>query len=414
MPQSSVSGRGSTPAARSVSLLLQQLVGVDVAHDARRHAHEHLARRRVPGDDGAGGDEGLRADLDARTEHDAAADARAAADRRPLHEGVALLRTAHEVVVRGVHAGRDEDVVLDRHVGGEVRAGLDLRVVADRGVVLDHAAAPDDDPLAQRAALPHTGMVAEDAAGAERRAPIDDGGGADHATGAEHERRDELWRVVSMVLTVATLVLLAVVAVVELAAPQVAWLVGALNFTEPELSAVSIRLIRLTTPAVLFLGIASILTGALYALKRFTIPAFIGAAFFSQYPEESAKVLRCMNQGEDAVIHAERKIFGFTHAQLGAELLKQWKLPPNIWKIVEYQLDPMRDAEYQYDASALCAAINIANYIQPCTNQRINLEESIPDRALKTWSYLGLSVEIIESVITVAKLQVIEVFNAIR
>ena len=96
---------------------------------------------------------------------------------------------------------------------------------------------------------------------------------------AEHERRDELWRVVSMVLTVATLVLLAVVAVVELAAPQVAWLVGALNFTEPELSAVSIRLIRLTTPAVLFLGIASILTGALYALKRFTIPAFIGAAF---------------------------------------------------------------------------------------------------------------------------------------
>ena len=96
---------------------------------------------------------------------------------------------------------------------------------------------------------------------------------------AERERRDELWRVVSMVLTVATLVLLAVVAVVELAAPQVAWLVGALNFTEPELSAVSIRLIRLTTPAVLFLGIASILTGALYALKRFTIPAFIGAAF---------------------------------------------------------------------------------------------------------------------------------------
>ena len=82
-----------------------------------------------------------------------------------------------------------------------------------------------------------------------------------------------------MVLTVATLVLLAVVAVVELAAPQVAWLVGALNFTEPELSAVSISLIRMTTPAVLFLGIASILTGALYALKRFTIPAFIGAAF---------------------------------------------------------------------------------------------------------------------------------------
>lgn len=96
---------------------------------------------------------------------------------------------------------------------------------------------------------------------------------------ADKEKRDELWQVLSMVLSAATLVLLAVVAVVELLAPQVAWLVGAVNFAAADLSAFSVTLIRLTTPAVLFLGIASILTGALYALKRFTAPAFIGAAF---------------------------------------------------------------------------------------------------------------------------------------
>lgn len=135
---------------------------------------------------------------------------------------------------------------------------------------------------------------------------------------------------------------------------------------------------------------------------------------FSQFPKESAKILNCMNQGEDAAMQEERKIFGFTHAQLGAELLKQWKLPPNIWKMVEYQSDPMRSGEYQSDANTLCAAISIANYIQPCTNQPLNLETAISDRALKTWSYLGLTAEIVESVITVAKLQVIEVFNAIH
>jgi len=96
---------------------------------------------------------------------------------------------------------------------------------------------------------------------------------------AEEERRAELWDVLSMVLTAATLVLLGVIAVVEVFAPQVAWLLGALNFTEAGLPELTVRLIRLTTPAVLFLGIASVLTGALYALKRFTIPAFIGAAF---------------------------------------------------------------------------------------------------------------------------------------
>lgn len=96
---------------------------------------------------------------------------------------------------------------------------------------------------------------------------------------AERDKRDELWQVVSMVLSVATLVLLAVIAVVEIFAEQVAWLVGTLNFTEAALSDYSVTLIRMTTPAVFFLGIASILTGALFALKRFTVPAFIGAAF---------------------------------------------------------------------------------------------------------------------------------------
>lgn len=99
---------------------------------------------------------------------------------------------------------------------------------------------------------------------------------SDYAT---KERREELWAVLSMVLSVATVVLLLVVALVELFTPQVAWLVGTLNFQDEELSAVSIHLMRLTTPAVFFLGIASILTGVLYALRRFTLPAFIGAAF---------------------------------------------------------------------------------------------------------------------------------------
>lgn len=163
---------------------------------------------------------------------------------------------------------------------------------------------------------------------------------------------------------------------------------------------------------------ARLLTSNVDSRERFFIAGLLHDVgrliLFSQFPKESTKVLHCMNQGEDAATQEERRIFGFTHAQLGAELLKQWKLPPNIWKMVEYQSDPMKNEEYQSDASTLCAAISIANYIQPCTSQPINIETAISDRALKTWSYLGLTAEIVESVITVAKLQVIEVFNAIH
>jgi len=94
---------------------------------------------------------------------------------------------------------------------------------------------------------------------------------------ASKKDKSELWAVVSMVLSAATLLLALVVVLVELFTPQIALIIGAGNFEDPALYPISIRLMRLATPAVFFMSIASILTGALYALKRFTVPAFIGA-----------------------------------------------------------------------------------------------------------------------------------------
>ena len=163
---------------------------------------------------------------------------------------------------------------------------------------------------------------------------------------------------------------------------------------------------------------ARLLASSVDSRERFFIAGLLHGVgrliLFSQYPKESAKVLSCVNQGVDAVIDAEREIFGFTHAQLGAELLRQWRLPLNIWKMVELQLDPMKDEVHQYDAGTLCAAVNIANFIQPFTNQKVSSEKAIPAHAFEAWNLLGLSPELVESVITVAKLQIIEVLNIVR
>ncbi len=135
---------------------------------------------------------------------------------------------------------------------------------------------------------------------------------------------------------------------------------------------------------------------------------------FSQYPKESSEILSVTSNGEVVVANAERRIFGFTHAELGAELLKKWQLPPSIWKIVRYQLDPLKDDEFKNDACVLCAAVNIASCIQPYTNQRIEFEEMKLMYELADWNHLDLSSEAIDSTMTIAKLQVIEVLNAIR
>jgi putative peptidoglycan lipid II flippase len=96
---------------------------------------------------------------------------------------------------------------------------------------------------------------------------------------ASKEQREALWQAVSAVLSVVTVLLLLVVGIVELFTPQVAWLVGAGQFDDPALTVLSLRLMRLTTPALLFLGLSSLLTGVLLALKRFTLPAFTAAIF---------------------------------------------------------------------------------------------------------------------------------------
>ncbi|NIO68537.1 MAG: murein biosynthesis integral membrane protein MurJ, partial [Anaerolineae bacterium] len=91
--------------------------------------------------------------------------------------------------------------------------------------------------------------------------------------------REELWHIVSVILSLTAVALGLFVVILELLAPQVAWLLGG-GFVGTELQTVTTTSIRIVVPAVLLFGLAGIVTGLLYTLKRFTYPAF-GAAVFN-------------------------------------------------------------------------------------------------------------------------------------
>ncbi|MGD1992369.1 MAG: murein biosynthesis integral membrane protein MurJ [Anaerolineae bacterium] len=94
---------------------------------------------------------------------------------------------------------------------------------------------------------------------------------------AAPERRDELWGLLSVLLSVASLLVCGFLLLGEVLAPQLIWLMaGGLS---PGAQTLATELLRLVLPAVLFLNLAGILTGALYALKRFVFPAFTAAIF---------------------------------------------------------------------------------------------------------------------------------------
>lgn len=87
----------------------------------------------------------------------------------------------------------------------------------------------------------------------------------------------ELWGAVSVVLGVATVLVALVALVAELFAPILAGIL--VSGFDAEGQALATRLIRLMAPAVLFMSITGVLTGLLYALKRFTFAAFAAAVY---------------------------------------------------------------------------------------------------------------------------------------
>lgn len=95
---------------------------------------------------------------------------------------------------------------------------------------------------------------------------------------AAKEEKEELWRLVSIVLSLVVVVMGGFLLLAELAAPLLTrLLVGGFD---ARLQSLTTTLIRIISPAVVFFGISGILTALLYAQQVFTYPA-LGAAVFN-------------------------------------------------------------------------------------------------------------------------------------
>jgi putative peptidoglycan lipid II flippase len=94
---------------------------------------------------------------------------------------------------------------------------------------------------------------------------------------ASRDRRGELERVVSAVVTLIGVVLAFVVILLEVFAVPVANILG--DFEDPALQAVLANCLRLISPALMLFGVWGGVTGLLYALKRFNYTALSAAVF---------------------------------------------------------------------------------------------------------------------------------------
>ncbi|MBN1200774.1 MAG: murein biosynthesis integral membrane protein MurJ [Anaerolineae bacterium] len=95
---------------------------------------------------------------------------------------------------------------------------------------------------------------------------------------AARKDRAALWDLVNALLTVVVIGLAILVLGLELLAPQVIGIVASDKAT-PDVIDRATSLLRITAPALMFLSLFAVLSGLLYALRRFTWPAFASTVF---------------------------------------------------------------------------------------------------------------------------------------
>ncbi len=89
--------------------------------------------------------------------------------------------------------------------------------------------------------------------------------------------KGELWRVVSALSSLVIVILALLVLLLELLAPQIVPLVA--PGADVATQRLAIDLLRLTAPALIFMSLFAVFSGALFALRAFTLPAFAGVVF---------------------------------------------------------------------------------------------------------------------------------------
>ncbi len=136
--------------------------------------------------------------------------------------------------------------------------------------------------------------------------------------------------------------------------------------------------------------------------------------FLARRPEQYRDVLAVAPQGEAAMVAAERRIFGFDYAELGAELLKAWKLPQMLQFLVGAHLAPATAKAWPREATIVHVASDIAARIAPAVQSRQPVADYVPAYEPEIWNRLGIAPQAVPEIIARSLVQSFEILEIIN
>jgi HD-like signal output (HDOD) protein len=136
--------------------------------------------------------------------------------------------------------------------------------------------------------------------------------------------------------------------------------------------------------------------------------------FYVSRPVQYRQVLVDKDRGETAIIEAERAVFGFTYAQLGAALMRAWHLPEALDELIAYQLRPTDAPVYAREAAVLHVAADIAFHMSPDIKARFQLGDYNLTFDEAAWASLGLDRGILTEIMQNSLVQSFELLEIVN
>ncbi|MGE3773502.1 MAG: HDOD domain-containing protein [Gammaproteobacteria bacterium] len=160
------------------------------------------------------------------------------------------------------------------------------------------------------------------------------------------------------------------------------------------------RIARLTQPERLFAA------GLLHAVGQIVM--------YNRLPTESRAVLDAVRQDLHARVDAERRVFGYTYAEVSAALLAGWGLPPSLVEPVACHLAPAAAGEFRHDAALLNIAREVTLLVEP--GIKIEAREPRPSPAIEAavWAQAQLVPAVLPSALEQVDAQWFEVIDILN
>jgi putative nucleotidyltransferase with HDIG domain len=126
-------------------------------------------------------------------------------------------------------------------------------------------------------------------------------------------------------------------------------------------------------------------------------------------PEQTKQILDAVDIEDGDLYHAEERILGFTHCDVGAGFIKKWGLPDILASAAQSHHNPQAITEYILETGIIYIANNLNFLVAPIEEEEV--EYALQD--IPGWKDYGLSLENITAACVIAEEQVHEVMDSL-